>query len=127
MAAQPVTYFVELESDECRRLLAENTLGRVAWDSDDGLTVLPVNYTSDGQQILIHTSLAGAMAELATPTRVAFQVDSVDPDTRVGWSVLARGETGPAESAESVAWAPGQRTLGIRISVARLDGRALSS
>ena len=41
---QPVTYFSRLDADECWALISECEVGRVAWASAEGISVVPVNF-----------------------------------------------------------------------------------
>ena len=122
---EPVTYFSRLDGDECWSLLADVRVGRLAWAAVDGLTVVPVNFLSDGRQIVFHTAPGTVLASLTQPTDVAFQVDQIDEETAVGWSVLVRGTTGPVE-ADSVSWLADDRTVGIAVTATSIDGRVLS-
>lgn len=125
MTREPVTYFERLEADECWALLADAAVGRIAWQSPDGLTVVPVNYVADGRRIIFHTAPGTTLAALVETTDVAFEVDQVDEETAVGWSVLARGTTAPVDAA-SVSWLAEDRTVGIMINPSSLQGRVLS-
>lgn len=122
---EPVTYFSRLAADECWALLAESTVGRVAWQAGDGLIVVPVNFTVDGRSVVFHTAPGTVLASLTQLTEVAFEADRIDEETAVGWSVLIRGTTGPVE-ADSVSWLADDRTVGISITATSIDGRVLS-
>jgi nitroimidazol reductase NimA-like FMN-containing flavoprotein (pyridoxamine 5'-phosphate oxidase superfamily) len=82
---------VDLPLDECTRLLAERSVGRVAWTGPAGPTVLPVNYVVVDDGIWFRTTAHSSLATEVDDQPVAFQVDEVDEFTRSGWSVLARG------------------------------------
>ena len=75
----------------CEELLAEQHVGRVAWNAADGPEVLPVNYAWHVGQVVFRTVPYGAMAALARRTPVAFEVDHIDEQERAGWSVVVRG------------------------------------
>lgn len=82
---------VEIPADECWRLLASSTVGRMAWAGGDGQTVLPVNFVVADSEIWFRTSAHSALAREVDDLPVAFEVDDVDDFTRSGWSVLVRG------------------------------------
>ena len=81
----------ELDATECHRLLRTTKVGRLAFVDDSGPDVLPVNFSMDGEDVLIATSSYGAIARAATGARVAFEVDELDAYTESGWSVVVRG------------------------------------
>jgi len=121
----PVSYFTRLDAEECWALLAEGDVGRIAWIAPDGISVVPVNYHLVERSIVFHTSEESFLARLAERTEVAFQVDEIDPETATGWSVLVRGESGPADrQVSSVSWLDG--TVGLAITAASIAGRVVS-
>ncbi|MFT3887028.1 MAG: pyridoxamine 5'-phosphate oxidase family protein [Arachnia sp.] len=127
MTTEPVTYFSRLDSDECWALLSDAEVGRIAWPGPDGINIIPVNYRTYSGVIVFHTAPGTMLAELAEPTAVSFQVDEIDKESAIGWTVLARGETGPAdESAKSISWVDENRTVGIAIEVSAIAGRVVS-
>src|SRR5436190_33518 len=79
--------FEALTEAECRRLLAEQEVGRVAFVDHDYPVVLPVNYVIDGNAIAIHSDV-GTKFDQIPLHHVAFQVDGFDRWNRSGWSVL---------------------------------------
>lgn len=81
----------ELDAAECQRLLRTAKVGRLAFTDDSGPDVLPVNFSLQGDDVLIATSPYGAIARAATGARVAFEVDELDAYTESGWSVVVRG------------------------------------
>src|ERR1700730_16276347 len=84
------TTFEVLTEAECRRLLAEQEVGRVAFVERDFPVVLPVNFVIDGDEIAIRTDL-GAKFDQIPLHRVAFEVDGLEPANHGGWSVLVQG------------------------------------
>ncbi|MFE0546442.1 pyridoxamine 5'-phosphate oxidase family protein [Streptomyces sp. NPDC058891] len=87
---------VELDSAEALRLLGSVSLGRVVFTRHALPTVRPVNHVLDDGDIVIRTHEG---ADLAMYTRqtdgpgvvVAYEADAIDPDTHLGWSVVATG------------------------------------
>jgi len=85
-----------LADSECLRLLAlaakEGAVGHLAWsDSSDRAPVLqPVNFVYDRQKVFIRLG-DGRMAESVSGSLVAFEVDHIDREESVCWSVLVRG------------------------------------
>lgn len=120
----------ELGHDECLSLLHAQQVGRFAFVDDSGPDVLPVNYTMDGEDVLIATSAYGTIARAATNGRVAFEVDEVDEYTESGWSIVVRGRATreapfdvPADRPHP--WADGARTYILRITPDVITGRRL--
>ena len=119
---------------ECRRLLAPGGVGRVAFLSGAGPTVLPVNYAMAGGTIVFRTGPGTALAAHAD-SEVGFEVDRLDDALAQGWSVLA---VGPARRAfqpaelrwlqENTAvwpWPGGDREIYVRITPERITGRRI--
>ena len=53
---------------------ASRPVGRLAWQSPDGPTVVPVNFVVDGHSVRIRTAAYSAMARECDDSAVAFQV-----------------------------------------------------
>ena len=79
-----------LSENECLGLLGAHDLGRVAFAWTDGAEIFPVNYAVEGSTICFRTS-PGTKLDAVPNTAVAFEVDSWDPASGEGWSVLAKG------------------------------------
>ena len=107
-----------VDDTECRKLLAERHLGRLAITDWDGPMIFPVNYVFD-QDLVIFRTDPGTKLDAATEGEwVAFEVDAADAGTRTGWSEVVRGTlaeiTDPAHLARLRAlplypWAPAAR------------------
>jgi nitroimidazol reductase NimA-like FMN-containing flavoprotein (pyridoxamine 5'-phosphate oxidase superfamily) len=87
---------VELEAlsdEECRSMLGRATVGRIAFVVDGVPVILLVNYrlVSDelGLWILLRTRADNAIDR--APERVAFEIDGIDDEHHLGWSVLVAG------------------------------------
>ena len=123
-----------LERDECLRLLAGATLGRIGVSSGALPAVLPVNFWLDGDRILI---LTGEGSKLDAATRnavVAFEVDSFDPMYHSGWSVVVTGVAREITDALQVAalrraplarWSPQGRSRIVAIDTGLISGRRI--
>ena len=121
-----VTYFERLDASECLRLLRGGEIGRVVWQDDDGLSVLPVNYRVIGDSVVFQTNAASTLARLAEPTRVAFQADEVDHATAIGWSVLVRGTSGARDAGDVVSFLPQDPAIGVAGRIEEVTGRVIS-
>lgn len=121
--------FLPIDEDECRALLRTQRVGRVGWESANGPQILPINFllTNEGT-IVLRSAKGSILSELADPTDVVLQCDSIDSEARNGWSVLASGRTRLGDATETaVPWAPGERDLIIQIDIASLSGRVIIS
>ena len=54
---------VELSRDECLELLGAMSVGRIAYTTDDGPRVLPVNYVLEGDGVIFRTVPYGAAGQ----------------------------------------------------------------
>jgi hypothetical protein len=123
-------WLVDLPTEECWQLLMSRPVGRLAWSGPHGPTVIPVNFTADGQNVLIRTKAYSEAARECDDTMVAFQVDSFDEEARQGWSVLVRGRAhfeyqSPTTSGDPDVWVDGPRSLRLRVEVTEVTGRRI--
>ncbi|MFE9775309.1 pyridoxamine 5'-phosphate oxidase family protein [Streptomyces sp. NPDC005931] len=87
---------IELGSAEALRLLASVSLGRIVFTRHALPTVRPVNHVLDGGDIVIRTHEGAALTshtrQAGSPgVVVAYEADSIDPVTHLGWSVVVTG------------------------------------
>jgi hypothetical protein len=124
---------IELRIDKCRRLLRSHTFGRVAFNDQQGLALLPVNYSSDGRHIAIRTD-RGSRLTKATQSRVVFEVDEASDQTRSGWSVVVAGIAYEISDTVDIdsdlirqfpvdSWAPGRKGCWMLIEPTTITGR----
>ena len=130
----PEPQMEELDQDECRRLLAERHVGRLAVPDFGGPMIFPVNYVVDEDLIVFRTDPGSKLDAATEREAVAFEVDAVDEATRTGWSVVVRGVlaeiTDPADLARLRAlplypWAPGEKTRYVRVRPLKTTGRRI--
>ena len=123
----------EIAADECLRLLATQKVGRVGVVLGNQPLILPVNYALDGDTIVFRTD-PGTKLFAASLERVAFEVDEIDRQGRMGWSVLVQGvgqelkrSDGEAfERAQAlpiVPWVGGEKQHWVRVVPAHITGR----
>jgi hypothetical protein len=120
----------EIDRAECLRLLRTQKVGRFAFSDDSGPDAIPVNFSLDGEDILIATTGYSSIARTANGARVAFEVDEIDDYTESGWSVVLRGHAhreSPFEPNENppYPWVEGNRGYVIRIRADVITGRRL--
>ena len=87
---------IEINRAESLALLGRVSLGRIVFTQNALPTVRPVNHLVDRGQIVIRTH-SGAALTLQTERAgssgvvVAYEADDIDPQTHLGWSVIATG------------------------------------
>lgn len=119
----------DLDEAECYRLAATEPVGRLVWAGPDGPSVVPVNFTLENDAVHIRTAAYSAPARECDDSRVAFEVDAYDPDSRLGWSVVlvGRADVGfvqPGAPAPEV-WPVGAKAVQLTITVDKVTGRRL--
>ena len=129
--------FSAISPTRCTELLSSQSVGRVAWQSTNGLQILPVTYAYYEGTIVFRTSPNSVLSDLSNLSEVVFEIDEIDQRSHWGWSVVARGQAQavvePREvgrlltEAGVVPWAPGDRNLVIQITPAKVTGRTVSA
>ena len=123
-----------LKPDECLRLLTDKPVGRVGFWGFEGPQVLPVNHAVTDGDVVFRVAAHTAMAQALRSCTVAFEVDDIDDVTQTGWSVLVVGKAGYVDDLAAMVemwgrlpdpWAPGVRTLVVRIATERVSGRRI--
>ena len=121
-----------LGRDDCLRLLALATLGRIGFTSGALPTVLPVSFHFDGERILVRTGRGSQLDDALQDVVVAFEVDDFDPIHHSGWSVAVTGvatevsdptELDRARHAPVAHWAPAVDEVVVAISTEFVSGR----
>ncbi|MFP3989749.1 pyridoxamine 5'-phosphate oxidase family protein [Streptomyces sp. E11-3] len=87
---------VELDRAEALRLLGSVSLGRVVFTQHALPTIRPVNHVLDDGDVIIRTHEGAALTSYTQTTGppgvvVAYEADTIDPDTHLGWTVVATG------------------------------------
>ena len=128
---------LELDRQECLRLLAEQRVGRLAVIAPGGAPMIrPVKYTFDpaAQAITFRTALGSKLHSLLSARQAAFEIDGIDPVSRTGWSVIASGVAEEVVDAEEIdrleqiatePWAPGVGHHWIRVRAFTVTGRRI--
>jgi nitroimidazol reductase NimA-like FMN-containing flavoprotein (pyridoxamine 5'-phosphate oxidase superfamily) len=80
----------ELPKEEAIRLLEGVSMGRLVFTLGGLPTVRPVNHQMNDGAIVIRTQ-AGSAALSCAGSIVAYEADTIDPDTHTGWSVIVTG------------------------------------
>ncbi len=123
---------VRLSTEECVQLLAESSLGRLAYLARPGTPdVVPVNFLWYDGSVWVRSAPGPKMQAAERRERVAFEVDRVDETTQSGWSVVVvgrlrvvpGGQLPPGIGPEP--WSHGTRRHLLRLDPERLEGRRL--
>ncbi len=124
---------IDLAPAECRQLLTDHSLGRIAFVVAGDPMILPVNYVFVEDRIAFRTDEGEKL--MAIPmSRVAFEIDGHDGGS--AWSVVARGHAREVTTALGAMYeglrsslvpleAPGAKLHWIAIEISELTGRAI--
>jgi len=136
-AAGRTTQLVELDRDECLRLLAATSLGRLAVNVPGWAPVIrPVNYVFDqsSQSVVLRSARGSKLTALLLSGQAAFEIDGVESANQTGWSVIITGVVEEITNAPEIhrleqlgprPWAPGDRPHWIRIRSTVVSGRRI--
>ena len=126
---------VELSHSECLDLLRSGVVGRVAVVTPDGPRIQPVNYAVHGDSVVFRTTAYSELGTYGRDAELAFEIDQLDYETHLGWSVVAVGMAHVVEDADELMdireswdprpWASGSRNLYLKIAWRKLTGRRL--
>lgn len=126
-----------LPLEDCIRLLTSVPVGRIGFQADGEVVVLPVNHIVDGQTVAFRTASGSKLSAAEGQNQVVFEADDYDPGRRTGWSVVVKGLAEMVyEDAEVEAlnrrgvdpWADGaDRPFWIRVRPASVSGRLIAS
>ena len=96
VATEPPLRTVEIDGTEALRLLGSVPMGRIAFTRQALPTIRPVNHIVDNGNIVIRTHEGAALTSRTLRADdpgvvVAYEADSIDPKTHLGWSVVVTG------------------------------------
>jgi uncharacterized protein len=123
----------ELDRDECLRLIARSPIGRLAVVLAGQPLVFPVNFTLDGDAVVLRTE-RGTKLHGARNGPVAFECDGVDGRYHTGWSVLvlgraeevtSRAETARLERLPLAPWCGVEKSVWLRVRPRSITGRRI--
>jgi uncharacterized protein len=121
-----------LDREECLRLLASTTLGRIGFTSGALPSVLPVYFHLDQDRILVHTARGSRLDGALKDAVVAFEADELDPSDQSGWSVAVTGVATELDDPSVLGergrdgihvWAPPGHEAVLAISIELVSGR----
>ncbi|MEO6472079.1 MAG: pyridoxamine 5'-phosphate oxidase family protein [Aeromicrobium sp.] len=126
--------FTSIPESECRELLSVGIIGRIAFNSELGIQLLPLNYFYLAGRLYFRVDEQSALGPLAAGSDdVAFGVDYIDDLVRQAWSVLVKGSIGAVDNPDELKsllgerrlepWALGDRQLYLRLEPVTITGR----
>lgn len=124
----------ELDEATCWERLHAHGVGRLVVNVGQQPDIFPVNYVIDDGQIVVRTAEGTKLAAALMGMNVAFEIDEIDEETHVGWSVVVHGEASESHTLPAVMhdldlalepWARGRKTRYIRIRPTKVTGRVL--
>lgn len=128
---------IEMTVEECLKLLDGGVVGRVAWASPVGPRIHPVNYAMHDRAIVFRVAPYSELGTSGLNGDLAFEVDHLDYESHLGWSVVAIGRATLVEDPEEIddirrtwdprPWASGTRNLYVKLPWRTLTGRRLGA
>jgi hypothetical protein len=124
-----------LTTEQCQEHLAGGGVGRFLFvEPGRGPVAIPVNYRTDGGDIVFRTGRHTSIGEAVSQQQVSFDVDHIDDALSEGWSVLLSGSariiTDPAGLAHAASldiepWAGSDQDVYVRMSARQITGRRI--
>jgi pyridoxamine 5'-phosphate oxidase-like protein len=123
-----------LAADECLKLLSSVPVGRLVFTLGGLPAVRLVNFFVDDRTVIFATADGDKYRAAQREDVVAFEVDEVDVDRHLGWTVTATGRLSVVDPAEAAlvehtrpigSWAPNRDAHLIRLTIEVLEGRRL--
>jgi nitroimidazol reductase NimA-like FMN-containing flavoprotein (pyridoxamine 5'-phosphate oxidase superfamily) len=124
-----------LDEDGCWQRVNTTEVGRLAFAVAGEPEIFPVNFIVDGRALLFRTAEGTKLAGLTVSSRVAFEVDSYEPDTGEAWSVVFKGqaerldhfpEIYAAETLPIFPWQASPKQWIVRIVPEKVTGRSFT-
>jgi nitroimidazol reductase NimA-like FMN-containing flavoprotein (pyridoxamine 5'-phosphate oxidase superfamily) len=131
-AAELGAGLIVLDRAECLELLTAKSVGRIAYASDAGARILPVNYVLVGDSVTFRTVPDGEIFHHALSSICAFEIDETDEFFESGWSVVVVGRLQLATEDDFAQmlygklpepWAGGNRSMFVRLPCEQVSGR----
>jgi nitroimidazol reductase NimA-like FMN-containing flavoprotein (pyridoxamine 5'-phosphate oxidase superfamily) len=128
---------LDLPRDECLRLLASHSFGRLAVSMGERAPVLrPVNYLFDEatESVVFRTAADSGFHALLRSAEASFEIDGIEEYARTGWSVIMSGVADEVTSPDEISrldglaldsWAPGHKDQWMRIRASTVSGRRI--
>ena len=137
MQTDLTTQLVELDRDECLRLLASTEVGRLAVNVPNWPPVIrPVTYVFDEstRSVIFRSARGSKLTALLLSDRATFEIDGIEPSDEIGWSVIVQGRVEEVTNSAELArlsrsglrpWVPGDLPHWMRIGTTVVSGRRI--
>ena len=125
------TPITRLSEEQCWDRLRGEEFGRMAYHLADEVHIAPINYAVDGERLVFRTAEGSKLLGVVMNEDVAFEIDKVDDEESLAWSVVARGkatilEGNEAREADNLRlrpWVSTEKFNVVAITVDELTGR----
>jgi len=91
-----------LSESDCWELLDHAAVGRLAVDIAGQPDIFPINFVVDKSGIVFRSAAGTKLAGAVLNRLVAFEIDGYEPDDRMAWSVVVKGEAQAVERMQEV-------------------------
>ena len=127
----------ELSEQQCLELADGETIARFVFQDSEGPAALPINFGLAGKDIIFRTESGSHFLEVLHGP-VAIEMDSIDTETGMGWSILLRGQGRevPLDAVPELLkqmgdnfphpWAEGVHNVWIAVTAEKITGRRLT-
>jgi nitroimidazol reductase NimA-like FMN-containing flavoprotein (pyridoxamine 5'-phosphate oxidase superfamily) len=131
---QTVKSLMTLSPHECRALVADARVARIAFVADGLPVVVPVTCAVLDDAAVFCTAPDTRLAAAAARGVLAFEVDEIDLRSRTGWSIVVTGVAERVDDALQRArmrsvlepWAPGGHEIFLRLPLSSMTGRRIA-
>jgi nitroimidazol reductase NimA-like FMN-containing flavoprotein (pyridoxamine 5'-phosphate oxidase superfamily) len=124
-----------MTESECWTRLSEATIGRIGVVAGQEPLVLPVNFAVDRERIVFRTGAGTKFHAVVNDAVLALEIDGVDEQYHLGWSVLVVGRSEEVVDSEELTrlvaevplrpWAGGDKSHWVALNPSRVTGRKL--
>jgi nitroimidazol reductase NimA-like FMN-containing flavoprotein (pyridoxamine 5'-phosphate oxidase superfamily) len=122
-----------LEEKECRRLLGQGGVGRLAMRGETAPELRPVNFVLLDDVIIVRTGDGMILEAARRDEPASFEIDEIDRLEHTGWSVLVMGQLSELPSDEAHLalpirpWASGLKDRFVGLTLERVSGLRIPS
>ena len=92
-----------LDLETCLTLAGTVPIGRIAFQRDGRVIVLPINHVLDVEGVAFRVAEGSTLDTALMERTMSFQVDHHDEEDHTGWSVLVTGRASYVEDEEAIA------------------------
>lgn len=121
---------LELEDEQCWKLLENTQHGRLVLTAVGETDIFPINFRAHDGVLTLRTAPGTKLAELTVNDKVVLQADGISSDE--AWSVVVKGvarvlehssEVAAAEALNLKSWVPTLKDFYVEITPTKISGR----